>query len=220
MKRIFLINIISIIIVKSCFAQGIEFGLGSGIGSYTMTDLKNINNKIVPTIPFEAKIVSNFPPYYYYLPYIVIRGNNFGFGICFNFESTGSRISSQDYSGEYRFDMTIHASSPCFYAEYDIPTYNNIRVGIYSIIGLMFSNLKMNEYLHVSDTTITNNTYKFNVQNNLFEPGIEINYKIHFIGIKFNAGYLFQSGSDNLSVIDPTNNANISLGSVKPNWNG
>ncbi len=60
--------------------------------------------------------------------------------------------------------------------------------------------------------TITNNTYKFNVQNNLFEPGIEINYKINFIGIKLNAGYLFQSGSDNFSVIDPTNNTNISLG--------
>jgi len=68
--------------------------------------------------------------------------------------------------------------------------------------------------------TITNNTYKFNVQNNLFEPGIEINYKINFIGIKLNAGYLFQSGSDNFSVIDPTNNTNISLGPVKPNWNG
>ena len=219
MRRFVKLSILLTIITQFLSAQEIQFGFGSGIGTYIMSDLKNLNNKISKGTSFETKTVSDFPPYWYYRPSLILKGTNFGFGLCYNFESTGSRISSKDYSGEYRFDMKINANTPCIYAEYDIPLFNNFKVGFYSLAGLVFTNLTMNEYLRVNDSTLTNSTYKFDVFNEILEPGIEINYKIMFIGLKLNVGYLFQAKDDAFSN-DQTGNSNINLNTVKSNWNG
>lgn len=219
MKRIFLINIIIIILTAVGFTQSFELGIGSGIGTYTMTDLKNLNNKISANFPFETRLVSNFPPYWFYSPFIIVKGNNFGFGVCYSFKSTGSRISSKDYSGEYRFDMTIYSNSPCFYLKYDIPIYYNINLGIYSKLGLNYSNLKMNEFLEVNNTILTNTSNKFDFQNEFYQPGFEMDYKYNIIGIKFDIGYLFQF-TDGIIISKSNSENNSNLGVIKPTWNG
>jgi hypothetical protein len=193
-----------------------------------MSDLKDFNNKICEAIPFEKKIVSNFPPYYYYQFSAIVSENNFGFGICYDFESTGSRIASQDYSGLYRFDMKIYSNLPSFYGEYNFQIFNNLygdlnnlNVGIYSMIGIELTRLDINEYLKLGEKTVTNKSYNFNANNVMFHPGIEISYWIKHIGIKLNTGYLFQVKSDAFSKNnDPNGNPYINLYPIKPDWNG
>ncbi len=212
-----IIIIISLLFSINIYAQEIQYGIGTGIGSYNMGDLKKINNEVLQNLPFESKIVSNFPSFFYYQPSIILREKNFGFGICYKFESTGSRISSSDYSGEYRYDMIIYSNSPCFIAVYDISVSNNIRIGLYALAGLVFTNLKMNEYLHVIDTTLTNSTYKFNAQNEIVEPGFSVNYNLKNIGLMLNLGYLIQTKDGSFST---NNDQNSNTNSIKPNWNG
>lgn len=205
-----------ILVSQNFIAQEIQIGFGSGLGSYKMDDLKKMNNLVVKSIPFQTKIVSDFPSYWYYCPYLVFKGKSASFGLFYNYESTGSRISSADYSGEFRLDMKIHSNSTGFIIGYDIRVFSNFYLGIYSILGLGFTDLKVNEYLQTGDDSYMH-TSKFNIMSEIIEPGVNLNYKSKFVGVKMKFGYLFQAKYNSFTA---GKNSGINLDNDKPNWNG
>jgi hypothetical protein len=209
------------IITTGTFPQEFQIGLGTGIGTFNMSDLKGLNTKINKVLPFENRIVSSFPANQFYQLSAIFKDKNFGFGLCYNFESTGSRISSQDYSGQYKLDMTIYSHVPGFYGEYDIPIFNNIYLGLYSMAGIELTNLNIKEYLNVLNTSMINKSYQFTAQNAMIMPGIEINYVMKYFGVKLNTGYLLQTKTDLFSKnSDPEVSPYINLYPLKPDWSG
>jgi hypothetical protein len=209
-------------LINSVNAQGIHIEFQSGFATFDMSALKKINNSLVKYIPLETRIVSSFPPYWYFQPSVILKSDKIGMGIFYNFQSTGSRISSADYSGEYRLDMKIHAHSPGIYVDcYLIPVYK-FKLLAYSQIGFLYSNLRIDESIIIKDTTLMNYSYQFDCTNYLFEPGVKFDYKANSLGCEINFGYLFQFGDESFTTnTEESENPNVTLDrSIKPDWSG
>jgi hypothetical protein len=101
-----------ILVCSEAVAQNVSAEFQAGTGTYTMNDLKDFNRVIKEDIPFDTKIVSDFPPFLNYAACFKLQVNNANLGLVYSFQTTGSRISGQDYSGEYYFDMTINGHAP------------------------------------------------------------------------------------------------------------
>jgi len=207
----------------SANSQGFDFGLQSGIGSYSMKGLKNINQSLKEGLPFDSKLADNFPAYFYYRPSMIIRYTNFSLGVIYSFQSTGSRVSAKDYSAEYRFDMKVKSDSPAIYFDIRIKDRGKFTLNFYSIIGPAFSNLEIKEYFKVADTVLSNSNLKLKALNYCFEPGINLHLPVKRISFELSLGYLigfgdeaFYKGNDkNNMLIDPKNQD-----TVRPDWNG
>ncbi|MGD0755168.1 MAG: hypothetical protein ABR927_08925 [Bacteroidales bacterium] len=223
MKKRVLITLLLLISFIRANSQEFNFGFQTGIGTYSMKGLKNINTSVPQGLPFDTKLVADFPAYFYYRPSMILRFKGFGLGLVYSFQSTGSRISAKDYSGEYRFDMKVRSSAPGIYCEVKLTAENNFNFYLYSIIGPSFSNLETKEYFNVADTMLINANYKFKAQNYYIEPGINILFPVKAFSFGLNFGYLvqfgdqaFYTGNDKKNILFDAKNQV----SVKPDWNG
>jgi hypothetical protein len=73
-------------------SQQASFGLQGGIGTFHMKGLKSINETIVSGLSFDSRIVSDFPPFFYYRPSVKVKINDLTLGLVYTFQSTGSRV--------------------------------------------------------------------------------------------------------------------------------
>jgi hypothetical protein len=204
-------NILGLILtlIPSClFSQAIKIGFQSGLGTYNMKDLQNFNKSLLRNLPFDTRIVAEFPSYWYYQPSIAVELNNLSIGILCFYNSTGSRISGKDYSGEYYLDMKIHTNSPGIFIETDLASVSRLKFSFTSGIGFLFSRLNINEHLKVGDNILTNDDYNFKSRNYYFQPGCKASYSWKSISFEINNGYLIQFGD------------RVFFGKVKPNWDG
>jgi hypothetical protein len=224
MNKILYIIVLVLALDNYIYSQDLKVGFTTGIGTYSMSGLKTINKAITESLPFDTQVVSGFPLYLYYQPKVVMKFADFSFGLVYTFQSTGSRISGKDYSGEYRFDMKVNSNNPGIYAEINILSKNNYKFSIYSNGGFVFTNLKMNEYFNLQDTLLTDASTKFKALNYYFEPGINATYSLSpVLSLALNAGYFIQFGSKGFYkesnkdyiLTDPSNQKTIN-----PDWNG
>ena len=212
-----------LILVFPGYSQDISLGMKTGIGSYSMSALKDINQNVINNLPFDAKAVENFPAYWYFGPVITKTQRNYTFGLIYAYQSTGSRVSGKDYSGEYRFDMITNANSLSLYYGIKLWSHEKVSFSVYSTVGTYFSTLKLNEYFIVLDNVLTNQAYKFIATNYNIEPGVEFGYNIKFIKLCLNLGYSALLGGDYFytddnkdhTLMNPKNQK-----AIKPDWNG
>ena len=219
----YFILLLFVLFGSQSWSQSYKFGMQWGIGSYSMSDLKTINDLATPNIPFDTKIVSNFPLFFYYRPTFLMVFDDYSVGLVNTFQSTGSRISAKDYSGEYRFDMKVNSNCPGIYFERNISSYNNVQVLFYTILGCSFSKLTINEYYNVFDSTITNDNIKFKSLNFYCEPGINLKYPMKPFCIGLNSGYFVSFGKQ--AFYTDNNKDHILSNSrsnkpITPDWNG
>lgn len=119
---IILFVIFQISLPITLFSQELNFILGSGVGSYKMDDLKEFNNIVLKSLPFDARITNNFPIYWNYKSSILYSFKKLlTAGITWSYQSTGSRLSRVDYSGVYSFDSRIRSSTPGIIIELFLP---------------------------------------------------------------------------------------------------
>jgi hypothetical protein len=192
MKSLVSIILFILIINARAISQDFSIGFQSGIATYSMLDLKKINKIIPGELPFDTKTVANFPPFFYFSAVVKKRIGNVNLGLVYLFQSTGSRISGKDYSGEYRFDMLVNCSAPGIYSEVILPSSGKSQFSYFSIAGFAYSGLKLNEFLNVLDENVTDETYRFRAVNYYIEPGFSYNYPYRFFNFGINAGYLIQ----------------------------
>ena len=223
MTKVSYISLLFLLVTIPCKSQQIETGVQGGLGNYSMTDLKELNEIVVRHTPFDTKMVHDFPAYFYYRPFILLKLKKISFGLVYTFQSTGSRISARDYSGEYLLDMVVNSSGPGIYDEIVLYGHNNIHYSFYSTFGALFSNLKMKESLVVNDESQTDEKFKFKSFNYYLEAGLKISYSYQFLDFGFNAGFQIQAGdgsfryseNEDVKLINTENN-----NPVRPEWNG
>jgi len=223
MRKTLYIAILMLIVFNQLYSQEFKIGYQQGIGKYSMSGLKDINKGIQPDLPFETEIVSDFPVYWYYRPSVSLKFKELEIGLVYSFQSTGSRISAKDYSGEYRFDMKVKSHNPGIFIGFDFIERNKMSYAVYSALGVTFSNLNMNEYLYVQETIVLNDDIKFKGLNYYLESGISLCYPVKFIDFAIYLWYCFPFGDQafytqnnkDYVLIDP-----VSSESVKPDWGG
>ncbi len=206
------------------FSQEFRFVMQGGLGTYRMKDLKEYNSAVFNTLAFQAENVSNYPPYFYYKPAIILSFEKFSVGLELSHYSTGSRISSKDYSGEYHFDTRLRCTMPDIYADYTIYSVNErCNVQIFADAGICFSRGILDEKLSLSGESVLNLTEVFRSKNYVVEPGLKATYEINqFMRASVCTGYAIQFGKEPLKSDDDAILVyyNYSVNYVKPDWSG
>ena len=223
MYKAYLSILFFVALMSGVRSQSLEIGFQSGIGTYSMKGLKNINNSRQESLPFEAEQISDFPAYLYYRPYLEFKFKKFRMGIVNTFQSTGSRLSARDYSAEYLLDMKVKANTPGIYGSIDLLPSERLDVALSSIFGLAFSNLEIDEYFVLSDINILDTNYKLKAMNYFFEPGFNLSYPVGAFGFGTYFGYLLQFGKQPFHLGDNKDNAlydDKTGKTVGPGWNG
>jgi hypothetical protein len=203
-------------------AQDVVAGFGMGIGYYGMEELKSFNETVSTHIPFETNLIDDFPPYYYYHPSIAVYLKRIEVGFAWYFHSSGSRYSSQDYSGEYLFDSKVKSSGPSAMFNYCFNPSNKLRFLISNEMGILGSKLTIDESLFVGEHKVVEETVLFKSRNLFWEPGIKLEYPIWFFIMEGHAGYFIQSQGKGF--YSTQNGGKIFLenhgSEVHPGWNG
>lgn len=193
MRNFFLISLILAGIMSSANAQAWKIEFETGIGTYRMEKLKKFNAAF--PLPFDAKLVSDFPAYINYQSSIHRLLNGSSLGLSVAFQSTGSKISRKDYSGEYYFSTTLYAPSLCINYTKRIISYNNLNFNFNFEAGVIYSFLELKEFLQINDTNIADNLTELVALNYIFKPGINFSYQLSEISLGLNFGYAMQTGN-------------------------
>ncbi len=223
MRRFVLFIFLFFATFNHILSQEVKIGIETGIGTYSMSDLKKINSEVQKLYPFDSKIVSDFPPYFYYQPVLSMKSGKISIGLVYSYQSTGSRISAKDYSGEYRFDMKIHSRSPGIYTDVEMWSISEFSLSVYLTSKATFSKLKTNEYFMLLDSLLTNNNSSYRATTYNFEPGIALTRSLSHFTFGINAGYsidfwekaFHNTANKEIILINPENQKK-----VKPKWSG
>ncbi|MFB6319737.1 hypothetical protein [Saccharicrinis sp. FJH54] len=187
-----IIAILITINIIPVFSQNLQVDYGIDYQNYEMTNLKELTNSIYRTIPFDAKITSNFPPYLrHHISGLYSLSNNLGLGFSFTYQTSGSRISRADYSGSYNYDMIINGYSPGIKGQLKVSDFRYVSLYFYSSIGLIFSNLKLVENFNILEYEPQISEEDFVSTNLFFEPGLRFEHLISNFCISLNSGYNF-----------------------------
>jgi hypothetical protein len=204
----------------SGYSQSLSVGFQTGIGFYNMEELRGLNAEVFGTLPFKAKIISDYPPYFYYKPSCLISLGKVNAGFKAAYYSSGSRISSRDISGEYLMDTRINCLAPGLYIDLHFFSIRKYKIWLFNEGGFLFSKLSMKENLTVDRQELINSSYNFKSENYFIEPGLKVDYNIYrFIFIELNTSYSTQFGKN----IFKTNAGEIidyGKGPLHPDWNG
>jgi hypothetical protein len=218
---LFLLIILSTGLTAS--GQQVRFGFQTGIGFYAMNELKELNPVFQEKIPFKTNIVSDFPPYFFYQPSVLFGNEKFRFGFLYSFNTTGSRISAKDYSGEYRVDMTLNGHSAGVQSELDLYGKGNVKFSIYAKTGITFNNLKINEYFAVSDSVLIDELSRFKCITYFLEPGMKLEVSVKQFAFELDFGYCLQpegTGFHEADNPDKYLRPSFNGDPVIPQWNG
>jgi len=185
-----------------------------------MKDLKSINSDLQNSLTFETKIVADYPPYLYYSPGLYVSWEKFNVGIHTTLNSTGSRISSKDYSGQYGFDTRVFSFAPSIYVDaLIVPLQNKLNLYFSTEIGAIFSSLALDERLVLYDEVLIDESFDFYALNYFIEPGLKLDYQFNDIfSAAFNMSYLVQFG-DNAYEANDIGTFYYKQNAIKPEWN-
>jgi len=190
MKK-FNLTIIVIFVSMVSFSQ-IRIEAGYGYGTYSLNDLRGMNSEILGNLPVEGRITDDFPAQPYYNAGIFYQTSEKVYlGIIGNFNTTGSRISYKDYSGELKIDNILTSYSPGIAAGFKLmdkkfSLYEETR------ISYAFTKLKMKEKIL---TSTDENVFKSSAVQ--IEPRFKLGYTISGLELGLHAGYLIDTGGKN-----------------------
>jgi hypothetical protein len=170
--------------------QDIEVGLNIGYGGYNMSDLKAMDEQFATELPFPAEVTDNFPAWWNYGGYLTFGISKvYRTGVRLQYFSTGGKVSSRDYSGEYEAVNTINAFSPGFLNTFTIYRKKGFELIINGIAGLNFSKLKISERLQVTDSSSTSEV-TYHSTSFYVEPQFGFTYSFLYFKAGLTAGYM------------------------------
>ncbi|MCT4648167.1 MAG: hypothetical protein N4A74_24475 [Carboxylicivirga sp.] len=218
----YLLCLIIILFGLNSHAQQLKLSMEVGLGTYELNGLKAINDAVLSELPIKAKLVDDFPPHLYYRPSVSLVYNKIAWGFSHSYLSTGSRISTKDHTGEYRFDMIVSAHSPGLHFDFFLSQNSKISSYIRILTGAKFSRLNIDEYFKLAEKVHTNESIRFKSTNFFLEPAIYFTLPIKSFLFESHLGYDMSMGDNTLTdssgereLANPKNG-----NAVPPNWNG
>lgn len=220
MKKIILLILFLVFIhslIQSVNAQTITFGGGIDLGTYSMNDLKDFQEYLNAQVPVDISSIETYPAFFRYTGFGEFSQNKISFGLQITYESTGSRSSYKDYSGEIRFDQIVSAVGVGTFISYS--EIARLPIYVKFVSGLTFSDLSLLEYVEITNQTIEDK-YEYKSMGYFSEAhiGYELNFKFinltPFLSyrISFNSE-TFKNSNDNMLIIPPNRE-------IKPNFTG
>ncbi len=133
--------------------EKLKIGAIGGYAFYNQNDLKFINQETLNQLPFDAEIVDNFKPSFYFGAYIQYETlKRFYIGPAYEYHDTGSRLGARDYSGIFSFDQYVHKHQIGLKTDYSLtPPSNRIGLDAEMNAGVNFTNWKMDSNLEIGD---------------------------------------------------------------------
>lgn len=197
MKKLFLVFIfLFTTFVVPCSSE-IKLIFNPGLGFYSMYSISQMNKMTRESLPISVKQISDFPPYWnFYTGINIINpATSRGYGLYYSFESTGSRMSLADYSGEYYNNFTANAHSFGFSVIYSPMKQFVLPIFAEIIGGYKLTTLSNKEYWRIG-TQDTVYTAEFNAGSFFIEPCLNIVYSYKFMEFGFKAGYQLDLGGE------------------------
>ncbi len=141
--------IISILILLELQVSGqfkvekIKIGINSGFTFSHHEDLKTVNQFIMNQLPFEASIVDDFKPAFYFGAYSQYElFKRFYIGPVYRYLYTGSQLGARDYSGKYSFNQYLKAHQAGLKLDYRAYSYKKLLLNIELNSGVSFTDWK------------------------------------------------------------------------------
>lgn len=222
-RFIFLSVILLFIGLHRSGAQQISIGFGIGISHAQMSGLKSVNNGILKSLPFNAKQVENFPSAKEFnIEVNASITKEYSLGLCYNYFSTGSRIGSKDYSGEYRFDVISSNNSIGLMNKFSVFEAKRFLVQLTAALGWNISTYKLEEMISIYGLEDISDTYNFRSNGMFFNPGVNLLYTFKHAGIGIYGNYYLNTkneihlkGEKDMTLINQDTGA-----AIKSDWNG
>ena len=161
--------------------EKIKIGLMAGYAFYQQDDLKSINHQIQSQLPFEAQIIDNFDPVFYFGGYAQYElFNHFCIGPVYEYRYTGSRLGTKDYSGTYSFDQYVKAHQIGLKFDYSLLSMKQIVLNAQLSGGASFTDWKMDSNLEVGEDGdySEHQVDKFKGHGWYVSPGISFGYRL------------------------------------------
>jgi hypothetical protein len=194
-----LISVLIFFLFSSIHAQvkpgNLFFTAFSGIATYKMDQMKELNKLTEKTLPFDVNTVDNFDPGFY-LGGIVQTHLFSNLDICvrYQYNSTGSRIGQKDYSGYYTFDQIVNGHLLGIEPEVIIDENERYRISFSIMTGALFTRVKTKETLSISGDKeqVSEDLSAFSVP---VYPSLKFSVPIlTSISGSFSMGYMFDTG--------------------------
>ena len=183
--------------IHSVYAQKVAFEYTLGYGSYQLHDVEEFQRKMVNSIPIALTKNSFFPNYWIHSGTVgYISGQHYP-GVNLSFLSTGSRMTTADYSGSYELDLILRGIRlGGFYRYYinsiDINKSPHFFVQISS--GVLFSHMDIKEKLNVGRYTNNERLHIYS-KGTYVEPSVGISHFFtNWLSSSFLCGYEFDFG--------------------------
>jgi hypothetical protein len=199
----------------------VSFGIFGGLGTYSMSDLKEINRMQAESLPIETVKVDNFNPGFYIGTSVNLEIYGiYCLGLHYQFNSTGSRIGQKDYSGYYAFDQIVNGHFLGIEAEEVIEENKFMTVSLSMITDVGFTNLEMRETISVSEQK-QKESELFTATSFCLYPNVKFCIPVYkLISGNFALGFQYDSGGK----VHLKGNKNAILGindsPVKTGWTG
>lgn len=222
LKRVSFWLMLLILPASSLMAQYPYLGFQWGVGSFKMNDLSEFNSYVIGGSHLEAELIDDYPPYYFYKTTIGYNYKRYKFGLLHSYQSTGSRYSLIDYSGEYLYDTKIKSNSFAFLVEYNLNPNKVFQISLFSEFGAISSKLLLEEVLSIDEEILSDESYALKASNAYWDPGIRISYPVLFFELYFSASYCMQFKGKGFYFIDNPDLPLYGGSSVprNPDWTG
>jgi len=205
-----------------CFAQ-FKFSGGVGMGTYAMTDLKNYNESIKTTLPVASQTISDFPPYATYEANLQYKIHRLHFGAYWSYNSTGSRLSYEDYSGTLWYNQKALSNQYGITLGYLLTQKEGPWEVTPSVrLGLISTNYRLNNYLQVTGSPALNEIFNFTSNSYMISPGIATTRVLNpRIALSFDLRYLHDFQKSLVSTSTPLSYLyGINGNHLSANWGG
>lgn len=171
-----------------------ELSIQSGVGSYLMSNLKDLQSSIIANSEIPLLTTTSFPSYFNYSIKFGIFNNNSFIGYTAGLMSTGARSSISDYSGFYASDINCMAIHVGLYSRKAFGSVQLLKrpleIGYLLNGSVIFSfvTLKDNLQLYGYDEFV-NDSYTFQSIGVYTEPMLYAAYMFNkHVGVELNAG--------------------------------
>ncbi len=202
-------------------AQEFNVSVTAGAGTYRMQNLKTFIEIVNESLPFSPVVVDEFPPYFWYAAAASVIKGDFNWGITVNYNSTGSRVSLKDYSGEYLSDRKLSSVSPGITAGYLLPPLgNHLSFTPVAGIGVIVTGMEVDETLIAVGDTVSDFHQNYRAINFYTHPSVRFGWTISsMVNLELQAGYLLQIGNGQFKSVSHRD-SEVGIYHVSPEWTG